>query len=328
MKIRLSILRWSILVFSLLLGLVPTVAYASDCPPDDPSRSDCKGAASTARSPLVPIAGAVAGGMAGWVIGQALDPTTGTDEDKEKENESKVDPCRADLNRYAEASMRARVFQTAREGQQKLLNLLETMYEDARQAGFWSTSLDVAFLAGSMWTKPVAGLLGKELVDQTLGQKLFEAVVKTFGQELTKSLFTAMDQQGIDWSQAALKAPAKSFYETGLQEMATKLLVEQHMEVFAIHGIKPGGPVAQALERSVANDVVSPYFEGMFGVKALYESMKGGWESIGKMREIQAQISTVHKNLLDANAQFDEALEDMTLARSTLEHCRRIWAQK
>jgi hypothetical protein len=37
------------------------IAYASDCPPNDPSRLDCQGAASTARSPLVPLAGAIAG---------------------------------------------------------------------------------------------------------------------------------------------------------------------------------------------------------------------------------------------------------------------------
>src|SRR5688572_19710346 len=44
---------WGVLTLS-----VARAVYASDCPPDDPSRADCASAASVARNPLVPIAGA------------------------------------------------------------------------------------------------------------------------------------------------------------------------------------------------------------------------------------------------------------------------------
>lgn len=325
---KLAILRWSILGCFLLLGLLPTAAHASDCPPDDPSRSDCKSAASTARSPLVPIAGAAAGAGAGWVVTKVLDPGARTEADGEQEPETRGDPCQADLDRYAEAAMRARVFQASREGFQNLLTLLETLYENARQAAFWSSSLDVAFMAGSLWTKPAAALLGRQLVEQTLGQKLREALLKSFGQELTKSLMTSMDQQGIDWGQVAAKGPGKSVFETGLQEGLTKTLVNMEMERFAIYGIRPGGPVAKALEQNVANEVAGPLVESVFGVKALIETAQGAAEGADKLQQIRAQMSQVRKNLMEANAEFDDALEDMALARSTLEHCRKIWALK
>lgn len=325
---RLSIVRWSIFGYFLLLGLLPTVAYASDCPPDDPSRSDCKSAASTARSPLVPIVGAAAGAGAGWVVSKVLEPGEKTESDGEPEQETKADPCQADLDRYAEAAMRARVFQASREGFQNLLNLLETLYENARQAAFWSSSLDVSFMAGALWTKPAAALLGREILEQTLVQKLREALLKSFGQELLKSLMTSMDQQGIDWGQVAVKGPGKSVYETGLQEGVTKMLVNMEMERFAIYGIKPGGPVAKALEQNVANEIAGPLVESVFGVKALIETYQSAAEGADKLQQIRAEMSQVRKNLLDANAQFDDALEDMALARSTLEHCRRIWALK
>jgi len=50
-------------IFSLSLWLFyfASVAYARDCPPNDPSRADCAAAATTAQNPVTPLAGTVAG---------------------------------------------------------------------------------------------------------------------------------------------------------------------------------------------------------------------------------------------------------------------------
>ncbi|MBI3915080.1 MAG: hypothetical protein HY327_12955, partial [Chloroflexi bacterium] len=53
---------------SLWLFYFASVAYARDCPPNDPSRSDCAAAATTAQNPAVPAAGTLAGGGAGVLI--------------------------------------------------------------------------------------------------------------------------------------------------------------------------------------------------------------------------------------------------------------------
>ena len=54
--------------FSIWLFYFASVAYARDCPPDDPSRSDCAAAAQTAQNPAVPATGTVAGAGTSVVI--------------------------------------------------------------------------------------------------------------------------------------------------------------------------------------------------------------------------------------------------------------------
>ena len=56
--------------FSVLIWLFyfASVAYARDCPPNDPSRSDCAAAATTAQNPLVPAAGTIGGAGTSVVI--------------------------------------------------------------------------------------------------------------------------------------------------------------------------------------------------------------------------------------------------------------------
>ena len=54
--------------FSLWLFYFASVAYARDCPPNDPSRADCAAAAQTAENPLVPATGTVAGTATSVVI--------------------------------------------------------------------------------------------------------------------------------------------------------------------------------------------------------------------------------------------------------------------
>ena len=54
--------------FSIWLFYFASVAYARDCPPNDPSRSDCAAAAQTAQNPAVPATGTVAGAGTSVVI--------------------------------------------------------------------------------------------------------------------------------------------------------------------------------------------------------------------------------------------------------------------
>ncbi|MBI4789244.1 MAG: hypothetical protein HY782_19600 [Chloroflexi bacterium] len=54
--------------FSIWLFYFASVAYARDCPPDDPSRSDCAAAAQTAQNPAVPATGTVTGAGTSVVI--------------------------------------------------------------------------------------------------------------------------------------------------------------------------------------------------------------------------------------------------------------------
>jgi hypothetical protein len=81
-------LQLSSVLASVLFWAV-TFVYASDCPPNDADRSDCQRAADTARSPLVPLAGAIAGVFVnGALISRTrLQPVSGDGNGKEENKE-------------------------------------------------------------------------------------------------------------------------------------------------------------------------------------------------------------------------------------------------
>jgi hypothetical protein len=320
-----SQLRWAIIGYIMLLGLMPSPAHASDCPPDDPSRADCQSAASTARSPLVPITGAVAGGMAGWVLGQALDPKTKSEE--RAEAETKADPCQVDLDRVVDASIRADIFQSARQHWQQLAAMLDNQYETARQAAFWGASLDVAFMAGSMWTKPAAAMLGVEIAEQTLAQKLREAALKSMGQELLKSLATS--PEAMKWWDVLYNKPGEGAAMTGAQEALTKLISDGEMQKWAIYrGIDPDGPVGKGLRTTIENEFISPMLDSLLNLKGLYDTGAGALEGRQQLQAIAEQIRDARRRLAQADSEFDDALAEKAGAMRTLQRCRQIWAQK
>jgi hypothetical protein len=174
MRLRTTAARWLALIGFLLtwLALFTGAAYASDCPPDDPSRSDCKSAASTARNPLVPIAGAVLGGAAGQVIGQVLTgggkgETAGDDGDKgegKAANAEPENPCLEALERFQLAKVEQEALFDAFLSWQSTVRSLDEMYWKTSKAGYWSGVVDIGFLAGSVFGRPLAG------VSETLGK--------------------------------------------------------------------------------------------------------------------------------------------------------------
>jgi hypothetical protein len=65
-----ALIAWAVAVAMTLLGA--GIAVAMDCPPNDPGARDCSRAASTARHPMVPIGGAVVGGLLGLIAQRAI----------------------------------------------------------------------------------------------------------------------------------------------------------------------------------------------------------------------------------------------------------------
>lgn len=324
---NLSILRWSILGFLAALILMPSVARASDCPPDDPSRSDCKGAATTARNPLVPIAGAVAGSVAGWVAGQVLKPAATKEPPVKEEDEIfRKDPCHDDLQRLNQASFNARILQAAREHLQNMLNLLETQYENTRQASYLSGVIDAGFIGGSLWTKPLAGFLGRTLASQTLKQKLVEAALKALGKEITKSLVKTMYEQGIKW-ESFLEKPLEGAMKKGFQEALKDDILHEQMQKFIQQGIDPKGPVGKALQEGIKTELAGPLSDAVGNFISIVSMGTGAFSGAEKLKAIRDQMSEVRQKLYDVDSKLEDAISEMSLARSALQHCRKIWPE-
>jgi hypothetical protein len=308
-----------------VLALWPTPARASDCPPEDPSRSDCRGAATTARNPLVPIGGAAAGGLVGWMAGNSVRPRPKPEKGGDEPRTEK-DPCLEDLERVSRASANARLLQGARQNLQSMLNLLETQYENTREAAYLSGAIDLGFIGGSIWTKPLSGLLGREAVKQALKQKLAEAALKALGKEASKAFMRTMTEQGWTWDKFVDK-PLGGALKKQVQESLKDAITAEQMGRFARMGIDPKGPVGRAVQEGIKTELAGPLSDAFGNFLSLASMAEGAISGAEKLEAIRAQMRAVREKLFDIETRFEDALTEMELARSALEHCRRIWAK-
>lgn len=306
--------------------LLPAVAFARDCPPSDASRSDCKAAATTARNPLVPIAGAGAGGVAGWVAGQAISRRANGGKEEKEEQEEKKDPCQEDLDRWRQASMTARTMQAARQRLQSLLNLLETQYENTREASYLSGAVDLGFLGGSIFAGPLSGALGRAAIQQTLAQKMAEAALKALGQQVMKEVTNALLAQGLNWESLATQ-PIGSARMALIQETISESIIQEQMRPFIQQGLDPNGPVGRAVRSGISTNVASPVASAFGNFMSLASMAEGVFAGAKKLEAIRTQMSQVRQALFEAEMRFEDALSEMEIARATYEHCRKIWSQ-
>src|SRR3990167_7732951 len=65
------------------------------------------------------------------------------------------DACQEELDAWREAAMRAKFTASHLEACRAAIQELDQQWEDTRESGFWSGAIDVAFLGGALWTKPL-----------------------------------------------------------------------------------------------------------------------------------------------------------------------------
>ncbi|MFQ5401665.1 MAG: hypothetical protein ACE5E7_18965 [Anaerolineae bacterium] len=322
--------NWSLLISALLiLGrmfLFPAAAFARDCPPNDPSRSDCQGAATTARNPLVPIAGAGVGGAAGWVAGQAISRGKNKSKEKEKEEKEKKDPCQEDLDRLKRASMQARTMQAARQRLQSLLNLLETQYENTREASYLSGAIGLGFIGGSIFTAPLSGALGRAAVQQALARKLAESALKALGQQVMKEITNAMLEQGVSW-ESLVTQPLNSARMAFIQNSISEAIVQDQMRPFILQGLDPNSPVGRSVRSGISTNVAGPVASAFGNFISLASMAEGVLSGAKKLEAIRAQMKQVRQSLFEAEMRFEDAVSEMEVARSSYEYCRKLWQQ-
>jgi hypothetical protein len=317
MRMRRNFLRWSILGFFLALALAPDVAQASDCPPDDPSRADCIAAASTARSPLVPIAGAAAGGIAAWVVDNILDrgDSTTTDE-TETETEEPVDdereedikhPCVSDENRLLDALSDLELLESLERIYTNDYNTLSVQWENKRQATLLTSGVDLASMAQSIWAPDFGKDWFKGAIESEFRRKMAKELTKTLAKEVAKDAARVTTDQGIPWSK----------FLTGPVETTIKTTLLEGINAWGSH--RTWERIPDALGKTKSATRLTSFLWSMWN---LWDSAKKAAE---QMEQIRMQMREVYKNLLEVRTALDDARANAASLRRILEHCRRIW---
>lgn len=327
--------RWLFLIGFLAMWLLLFVGsvHASDCPPEDLSRADCQVAARTARNPLVPLAGGAAGGVAGEVLGRRIGKGkpgeeksggetvaksgTGEEEKKEKKEEKEKErenPCQEALTRFQDAKLKEDLLFRSYLDWQSTIKALDDLYWQTNKAGYWGGVVDVGFLAGSVFGRPLAGVseaLGKKYLADNLKQKLMEAALKSM---IKGSLKDASQY----WDPA--KLPGKLTEDMGkkyLQEVLKKQITSSLVEDYKELGFVPTKGLTEAIGKNYAD----PLANFLGDTLSLYSTGMDALTTKERLEIIRMRLNAARDSLSNAKLALDEAVNDTALARDAYNDC-------
>lgn len=314
------------------LVLLAGTAYASDCPPDDPSRSDCKAAATTARNPLVPIAGGVAGGVAGEVIGRVIrggrrDKTEKGEEAQAGDPES---PCLEVLERFQFAKIETELLLEAFVRWQNTIRELDELYWKTSEAGYWGAVVDIGFLAGSVIGRPLAGLsrtLGRKYLGDTLKQKLLEVALKSVLKGSLKDVGKVFDLAQLPEGQAP------GLVEKYLQEVIEKEVTSRIMQDYLNRGLRAGAfdgatvkffgrlDAYEKIREVVSKSYAEPVSNFLGDILSLYSAGMDALTAREQLEIIRMKLNAARDNLFITQDLLDEATHRVSLARDSYNRC-------
>jgi hypothetical protein len=334
------------------LALFTGTVYASDCPPDDPSRADCQAAASTARNPLVPIAGGVLGGTVGGMIGSKVaqdgqgsnggdggvgdDTATGKEpQDKEPGDKKPEDPCQAAIDRFQLAKLNQTVLFNAYLSWKSVYQSLEDLYWKTSEAGYWSGVVDVGFLAGSVFGRPLAdsaksllkGALSKKVLSDSLKQKLLEAALKSMLKGAAKDLHKYLDP--AYFTQKQIEDVGKKYLQEMLKEQITTRIMQDYLSQGAIRAGGFDGATVKFLEnvknykafRDLVTKTYADHWANFLGdTISLYNAGIDALTKKETLEIIRSRLNAARDNIFKTEQALNAATDEMSLARDSYNH--------
>jgi len=325
------------------LALFTGTVYASDCPPDDPSRADCQTAATTARNPLVPIAGGVLGSAVGGLVGNAItkkdngkggEEGTVTKEPGEKDPGEKEpeNPCQAVIERFQLAKLNQEVLMSAYLSWKSVYQSLDELYWKTSKAGYWSGVVDIGLLAGSVFGRPLAGLskglLGKKILSDTLKQKLLEAALKSMLKGSLKDMSKYFDPAYL--AQKQVEDVGKKSLQEMLKEQITTRIMQDYLSKGNIRAGGFDGATVKFMEdvknynkfRDIIAKTYADHWANFLGDSiSLYNAGMDAFTTKEQLEIIRMRLNAARDNIFKSEQALDAATDEMSLARDSYNHC-------
>jgi hypothetical protein len=223
----------------------------------------------------------------------------------------------------------------------RIRNLLEMEWEFTREASYLSGVIDVGFLLGSVWTKPVEGLkrfAGRAIAEKVIGNQLIAASVKALGKEVTKDITKAMLEQNIAWEDLVLKPGVgvsvaggvpvpDGWFKKLIQQKIEESVTRDTMSNLMGQGLRASGPAAAAYEQTrnkVVEQLAKPMADWVGNWLSLATMGAGAISGRKKLAAIREQMSQIDAQIFEVEQIFEDAVHELDLARSALEHCLQL----
>jgi len=252
-----------------------------------------------------------------------------------------ADPCAPAVQRRADALSATLSTGSALQILRSQREYLDTLWEQTRESGFWSATFDLATLAGSAFTKPVAAGMGVAIASQTLGRKVVEAGLKALGKELAKDVVKHLEDQGINLDDLALKplggvqtkdgpqwvpgsGASGKFMAEKIKEALTQSELTRNVRRILPTGEIAGGAETGPLKKMIENNYSGPISEVIGNTMSVVMMGNGIFKSHEKLEAILKSIRVVDDHLIQLELHFEDTQNQFHEAVDELNRCRQL----
>ena len=267
-------------------------------------------------NPLIPVIGIGVVGAVGAAVAAgaaAVAVSRGKKGQKKKKDPKKKDPCVDDLNRLKEASAQARALHDGIQTLRSYLELLDTQYENIRQAAYWNASIDLGFLGASIFGGGV---------QQTIVEAMRESAAKALGSQLMKNVTSDMLDQGVSWD-SLVSAPYGGAEDEIVKNVISESLTQRYQTRLVQRGIS--GTVRKAAIKGYNTAVAGPLSSGLMSLVSFGKLAYGAYTEAQKLEAIREMMSKVRKSLFEMELLYEDTLSEMRISRSVYNKCRKMW---
>lgn len=243
------------------------------------------------------------------------------------------DPCADRVTRVEIAGASSRILFSGVQTLRDQAAYFNREWENARQAGFWSATYDIATMAGPILAAPVAKavakMTGEVIVEvalkDTIKARVVEAALKSLEGMLGKDLLNSLAEQDIDWKDPA--AVAKLARST--KDEITRIQMAKAVKGWAVRGKDLAfDPAYESVKHLVEESVAGPITEVIPQVASLLSIGYGMFESHERMEAIHAILNQVEDHLTRLEGRWEDAVNGLDLATAALAHCRDLQVER
>ena len=233
----------------------------------------------------------------------------------------KKDPCATERDALLVASVKARMAWSKLQSVRSAIEELNREWENRRQEAYWSGTLDVAMMAGSVLTRPIAAAFGKEaLLKQIVPAAIIESTFKGIAKESLKQFNKYCHDRSLDPS-GVIADIAEKGWDSG-----SRVLVDFAMREIAMQMMDDvsGEKMSPAFRDLLTEEFFKPAAQFAGFMVSLQSALDSAWTAHGKLEDLRLAIKGLRDlETLDAR-KWEQRMSDLDVARSSVNHCQTI----